>query len=223
MQSTARSRQRRVKFRAQGTRVFAYEAPFGVGYLEALLFTDRAAARTRIEPSQPPPRVLVDIALAAIEHALHDEPYTPPSLPAPWSEPRAVFVTLRSPDGELRGCIGRTEPSFATLAEEIADCAVAAATRDFRMPSVQASELATLRIEVSVLHPPVAIADVDELDPAHYGVVVEHGKRRGVLLPDIEGIDSVAKQLRIALQKAGIAPDAPYQLRRFHGGESNAR
>jgi len=202
-----------LQYRAQGTRVFAYEAPFGVGYLEALLFSDRD--KTDLPAPERPPVVLAEIALAAIHHALRGEPYAPPSLPAPWDQPRAVFVTLRSPDGELRGCIGRTEPSLPQLADEVADCAVSAATRDYRMPSVRSSELASLRLEVSVLHPPAPIADARDLDPARFGVVVEHGKRRGVLLPAIDGIDTVEKQLQIALHKAGIEPNAPYQMQRF--------
>lgn len=200
-----------VQYRAQGTRVFAYEAPFGVGYLEALLFSQNSE-RAAIDA---PPDVLVEIALSAIACALRGESYTPPPLAAPWDEARAVFVTLRSPSGELRGCIGRTEPRFATLAQEVADCAVSAATRDARMPSVCEEELATLSVEVSVLSAPEPIEDLTQLDPHRYGVVVEQGPLRGVLLPEVDGVESVEQQLAIALRKAGIAPQGRYQLLRF--------
>lgn len=208
-----------VQYRAEGTRVFAYEAPFGVGYLEALLFSQNLEHATLDHGAgstlDTPPDALVEIALTAIGCALRAEPYTPPAQAPPWHDARAVFVTLRSPSGELRGCIGRTEPRFATLSEEVADCAVSAATRDTRMPSVCSEELAALSVEVSLLSEPERIADLSQLDPRRYGVVVEQGTLRGVLLPDVEGVESVEQQLRIALRKAGIAVNSCYQLSRF--------
>lgn len=208
-----------VQYVARGTKVFAYEAPFGVGYLEAMLFSQNAGVQAQPEQvpdaSGPPPQALVDIALAAIEHALRGQPYRAPALASPWDRPRAVFVTLRSPDGELRGCIGRTEPMALSLADEIADCAVGAATRDLRMEVVRSDELPSLRIEVSVLHPPEPVIDRDRLDPRRDGVVVELGRQRGVLLPDVEGVDSVDQQIRIALRKAGILEHHPYTLSSF--------
>jgi MEMO1 family protein len=200
-----------VQYRAQGTRVFAYEAPFGVGYLEALLFSQNAERSTESEP----PEVLIEIALQAIACALRGEAYTPPVLAPPSNEARAVFVTLRSPSGELRGCIGRTEPRFASLSEEVADCAVSAAMRDARMPSVHSDELPSLGIEVSVLGDPELIEDMAQLDPARYGVVVEQGALRGVLLPAVEGVTHAEQQLQIALRKGGIAPHGRYKVSRF--------
>jgi AmmeMemoRadiSam system protein A len=200
-----------VQYRAQGTRVFAYEAPFGVGYLEALLFS-REATRAKLDA---PPDVLVEIAVQAISCALRSDRYTPPALAPPWSEARAVFVTLRGPNGELRGCIGRTEARFATLSEEVADCAISAATRDARMASVRSEELSSLHVEVSVLGEPELVADLSQLDPRRYGVVVEQGALRGVLLPEVEGVDSVERQLEIALRKAGIPAHSRYNVLRF--------
>jgi len=200
-----------VRMAPRGVRVLAYEGPFGVGYCEAVLHT--ALGRARDGERTPPPG-LVDIALDAITHALAEEPFDPPALPPPWDAPRAVFVTLRSPDGALRGCIGRTQPLLESLAEEVADCARGAALRDRRVAPIAASELPDLRIEISVLGP-LELTGREQLDPARYGIVVQHGGRRGVLLPAIEGIDTVDAQLRIALHKAGIAPDATYRLERF--------
>jgi AmmeMemoRadiSam system protein A len=200
-----------VQYRAHGTRVFAYEAPFGVGYLEALLFSQNAER----SPDSEPPEVLIEIALQAIACALRGEAYTPPVLAPPWNEARAVFVTLRSPSGELRGCIGRTEPRFASLSEEVADCAISAATRDVRMPSVYSEELASLSVEVSVLGDPELVEDTAQLDPARYGVVVEQGSLRGVLLPAVEGVTQPEQQLQIALRKGGIAPHGRYKVSRF--------
>jgi MEMO1 family protein len=207
-----------VQYAAQGAQVFGYEAPFGVGYLEALLFSQSAATtgvHERPQALDTPPQALVDIAVAAIEHALAGKPYSAPPLAYPWDEPRPVFVTLRSPDGSLRGCIGRTEPVAQSLSEEVADCAVGAATRDLRMEALRPEELPELGVEVSVLHEPRAVADREQLDPHRDGVVVELGRRRGVLLPDVDGVENVEQQIRIALRKAGIAEHSPYSLSSF--------
>ena len=167
------------------------------------------------QATPPAPETLVDVARAAIAAHLASRPYDPPPLPAPWDAPRAVFVTLRAPNGELRGCIGRTAPAFRRLADEITDCAVGAAARDPRMVPVGPDELPSLRVEVSVLAPPEPAPDRAGLDPTRYGVVVSAGPRRGVLLPDIEGVDDVDTQLRIACRKAGIDPDGAYRVERF--------
>lgn len=165
--------------------------------------------------SDAPPAILPEIAREAIRADRLGQPLVLPPLEAPWHDARAVFVTLREFSGELRGCIGRTEPSFVTLAEEIADCAVSAASRDPRFERVSVGEVDRLRIEVSVLSPPEPVASRAELDPERYGVVVTLGLRRGVLLPHIEGIDSVAAQLHIAAEKAGLRDDEPYTIERF--------
>jgi AMMECR1 domain-containing protein len=102
-----------------------------------------------------------------------------------------------------------------SLADEVADCAVGAATRDLRMEVVHPDELRDLRIEVSVLHPPIPVDERARLDPQRDGVVVELGRRRGVLLPAVEGVESVAQQIQIALRKAGIAEHSPYTLSSF--------
>lgn len=202
-----------VDYVPRGLTVYSYEGPFGVGYCEALLFSERAKLHT--VDVDAPPLALLDIAHEAIAHALSGVRYVVPQLDAPWESPHAVFVTLRSPDGELRGCIGRTEPAFRTLALEVADCAVAAATRDHRMTPVQSSELARLGIEISVLEPPEEVEGPASLDPKRYGVVVSQGEQRGVLLPEVEGVDTVEDQLRIAMRKGEISAHAPYRLQRF--------
>lgn len=206
-----------IGFRSDGHELLSYEGPFGVGYCEALLFTETAAASRGEAPrgARRPPRELPEIAREAIRASLLGRPLRPPRLPPPWDEPRAVFVTLRSESGELRGCIGRTSPVLSSLAEEVADCAVSAASRDPRCPPVTLDELDRLRIEVSVLGEPEPVEDVRELDPRRYGVIVSRGARRGVLLPDIEGVDTVEEQLRIAARKAGLADDEPFSVERF--------
>lgn len=206
-----------IDFAMRNARVFAYEGPFGVGYCEALLYSAHGPERSAHADASPETarKQVVDLAVQAIEARLRGESLDVPTLPPPWDEPRAVFVTLRSPDGELRGCIGRTEPLAKSLAAEVIDCAAAAATRDHRVAPVAEAELASLQVEVSVLSPVVPVTRREDLDPARFGVVVRHGERRGVLLPGIEGIDSVDEQLRIALQKGHIDPAAPYRIECF--------
>jgi len=199
-----------IAFRARGLKVFSYESPFGVGYLEALLYSDRAEIKHRT-----PPPGLLEVARQAIESELRGENFIPPHFEAPWHDARPVFVTLRNAQGELRGCIGRTESIHGSLADEVADCATAAATRDYRMPAVELDELAELSIDISILDDPEPVQNRAELDPHRYGVVVTRGLRRGVLLPNVEGIESVADQLRVALQKGGISPAEPYRVERF--------
>lgn len=210
-----------VAFDATGCRVLDYEGPFGVGYLEALLHESAPPTPRRVPGDQHadaqsrPPGALLAIARTAIEAHLHGRAYEPGPLRPPWCDACGVFATLRCAGGELRGCVGHVEPAYRTLADEVASCAVAAATRDSRFPPVQLSELPALRIELSLLGAPEAIADADQLDPARYGVIVAAGARRGVLLPNIDGITSARDQLRIALAKAGLSRDEHVELARF--------
>ena len=126
-----------------------------------------------------------------------------------------VFVTLKTPTNELRGCIGTISPVYANVLEETIHNAVSAASRDPRFPPVQVTELAGLKYSVSVLYAPEPIQSLDLLDPAHYGVIVTARNRRGLLLPDLEGIDTPEKQVYHATLKAGLMPGEPVQLQRF--------
>lgn len=128
----------------------------------------------------------------------------------------ACFVCLKTFPGRLRGCIGTVRPARETLAEEIVHNAVGAATRDPRFRPVRADELPLLRYTVDVLESPEP-ATLEDLDPAEFGVIVEDntGRRRGLLLPAIEGVESVSQQIQIARHKAGIASGEPLKLYRF--------
>jgi len=199
-----------IAFRARGLKVFSYESPFGVGYFEALLYSDRAEIKHRT-----PPASLIDVAREAIACELRGQPYIPPQFEAPWHDARAVFVTLRNETGEVRGCVGRTEPIQSSLADEVADCATAAATRDYRMAPVELEELDGLTIEICILDDPEPVESHAQLDPHRYGIIVTRGLRRGVLLPNVAGVDTVAEQLRRALHKGGISAKEPYRVERF--------
>ncbi len=132
------------------------------------------------------------------------------------NERLACFVSIKTAERELRGCIGTVEPEKETLAEEIIANAINAATRDPRFRPVAPGELPFLRYSVDVLDP-AEPARLEDLDPAAFGVIVtdQLGLRRGLLLPNIEGIATAGQQVQIAAHKAGIAPHEPLRLLRF--------
>ena len=125
-----------------------------------------------------------------------------------------VFVSIHK-RGELRGCIGTIEPQRNNVAEEIIANAISSATRDPRFLPITPDELKDLSYSVDVLTKPEPIWSKDQLDHKRYGVIVEAGFRKGLLLPDLEGVDSVDYQIDICRQKAGIAPNEPVRLYRF--------
>lgn len=136
----------------------------------------------------------------------------PPEDPAPeMTETAGVFVSLHK-HGALRGCIGTFEPVRPTVAEEIIVNAISAATRDPRFPPVAPEELDEFDYSVDVLTGPRPVEDKDALDPKKHGLIVECGHRRGLLLPDLEGVDTVDQQVSICCRKAGISPDETLKL-----------
>ena len=159
---------------------------------------------------------LVQLARRTIEAWVREgrviEP--PDSLSPEMAEQAGAFVSLHH-RGQLRGCIGTLEPVKASVAEEVIGNAIVAATRDPRFPSLRTEELRDLEVKVDILTPPEPISGLAELDPKRYGVVVQCGLRRGLLLPDLEEVDTVEYQVSIARRKAGIGPDEPVQLYRF--------
>ena len=139
----------------------------------------------------------------------------PEDLPAEMTTQQAgAFVSLHK-NGQLRGCIGTIAPTCENLAWEIAQNAVSACSRDPRFSPVRPDELDELEYSVDVLGAPEPVDSPAALDPKTYGVIVSCGGRRGLLLPDLDGVDSVEAQLSIALQKGGIRENEPYKIERF--------
>ncbi|WP_302962256.1 AmmeMemoRadiSam system protein A [uncultured Adlercreutzia sp.] len=139
----------------------------------------------------------------------------PQGLPDSMTGRRAgAFVSLHK-DGKLRGCIGTIAPARDCLAEEVIMNGVAAATEDPRFPQVRPDELDALSYSVDVLGEPEPVHSLEQLDPMRYGVIVTRGFKRGLLLPDLEGVDTVMDQLAIAKQKAGIRADEDAKIERF--------
>ena len=124
-----------------------------------------------------------------------------------------VFVSLHE-FGDLRGCIGTILPFTDCIAEEIISNAISACSRDPRFEPVDPEELGNLEISVDVLTDPEPISGPEQLDVKRYGVIVSCGGRRGLLLPDLEGVDTVAQQVDIARRKGGIGANEPYRLER---------
>lgn len=125
-----------------------------------------------------------------------------------------VFVSLKK-KGQLRGCIGTFMPVCDNLAEEIIRNAISAATGDPRFTPVTPAELSALTYSVDVLSPTEKVDDLNALDAKKYGVIVARGNRRGLLLPDLEGVDKVEEQISIAKMKAGIGLNEKVELYRF--------
>lgn len=126
-----------------------------------------------------------------------------------------VFVCLKK-EGDLRGCIGTFIPCADNIFQEIVKNAIAAAKDDPRFTCVREDELEAIDISVDVLSMPEKVSDISELDPAKYGVIVAKGFRKGLLLPDLEGVNTVEEQLRITKIKAGIDPsDKDVEIFRF--------
>ena len=140
----------------------------------------------------------------------------PEGLPQEMYSNRAgVFVSLKE-EGRLRGCIGTIAPVRASIAEEIIENAISAATKDPRFQAVEPEELERLIYSVDVLGETEEISSEAELDVKRYGVVVSRGYKRGLLLPNLDGVDTVDEQVTIAKRKAGIPEDAEdIRLERF--------
>jgi len=158
---------------------------------------------------------IVKLAKEAVEgYVRHGKVLRPTELTAEMKGRAGVFVSIKK-RGELRGCIGTFAPTRANIAEEIVANAVCSATQDPRFVPVEASELDDLKYSVDVLTEPEPVKSVAQLDPKKYGVILECGFGRGLLLPDLEGVDSVEEQIRICRAKAGISAEEPVKLYRF--------
>lgn len=161
-------------------------------------------------------RLLVGLARQAVESYVGERRIiNPPEETIPELQQRAgVFICLKK-FGELRGCIGTFEPTKENLAAEIIHNAISSAARDPRFPPVSPDELESLAYTVDVLSPYERVVSIDELDPKRYGVIVQSGMRRGLLLPNLDGVDNAGEQVAIASRKAGIWPGEPINIFRF--------
>ena len=185
----------------------------GRHFLRAYQETAERECREKAEKSDAYVRLARASVEAWVRHGVRLP--VPEGLPEEMLTRRAgAFVSLHR-NGQLRGCIGTIAATQKNVAEEILRNAVSACARDPRFPPVRPSELAGLEISVDVLGDAEPVSSPDELDVKRYGVIVSHGAKRGLLLPDLDGVDTVEEQIRIARQKGGIREDEPYRLERF--------
>jgi len=159
---------------------------------------------------------IVALAKDTVERYVKEgkKPAPPKALTPEMREKAGVFVSIHKL-GDLRGCIGTFEPQQQNVAGEVITNAISSATRDPRFNPITPDELKDLDYSVDVLTSPEPVADVSALDAKKYGVIVEAGWRRGLLLPDLEGVDTAEYQIEICRQKGGIGPDEPVRLYRF--------
>lgn len=209
--------------------LLSYEGPFGVGYAVASFHVtgvdetrhfdlkyqeEQNLALLRIKEEEDP---YVRLARASLESYVADRKTIerPKNLPEDLMCRRSgVFVSLKK-DGRLRGCIGTIEPVTETIADEILRNAISAGVGDPRFDPVGPDELNQLVYSVDVLGAPEPISSLDELDVIRYGVIVAKGRKKGLLLPNLDGVTSPEQQVSIALKKAGIPSDSDYQMERF--------
>ncbi len=210
-------------------KLLSYEGPFGVGYGVASFhitgkdegrhFAEQIIANAKNEHMRMCDKEDAYVALArkSVEHYVK----TGSPLPMPVGLPdemlieaAGTFVSLHK-HGRLRGCIGTIGPQEKCIAQEIINNGISACSADPRFDPVREDELDQLEISVDVLGPTEEIASRDELDPQRYGVIVSNGFRRGLLLPMLDGVDTVEEQIDIARQKAGIGTHEDYSLARF--------
>ena len=161
---------------------------------------------------------LVALARKAVESYVRERKVLHPDPLPGLGPPRAgVFVSLHLPDGSLRGCIGTTEPTQPGIEDEIVRNAISAATRDPRFYPLRPDELDGLDVSVDVLGEPEEVSGTEELDPKRYGIILQTADgRQALLLPDLEGVDTVDQQVRITCRKGGIDPDRDrYRILRF--------
>ncbi|MCK8816173.1 AmmeMemoRadiSam system protein A [Natroniella sulfidigena] len=209
--------------------VLSYQGPFGVGYAVAsyrvegktegssLLEQIIANKKVKLEKIRENESEVVRLARKTVEeYAKNKEVIDPPSdLDPRLTEQAGVFVSIKK-DEQLRGCIGTTEPTQANIAEEVINNALSAAFKDPRFESVNLNELEELTYSVDILGEPEKIENIEQLDPKKYGVIVKQGERTGLLLPDLEGVNTATKQVEIAKRKAGISSNEDgIELMRF--------
>lgn len=215
--------------KAVDAKLLSYEGPFGVGYGVAafnIMGSDESRRFAKALEEQSRSECLarrdaedayVSLARASVEHFVKTgTPLAlPDNLPSELLESRAgVFVSLHK-HGRLRGCIGTISAVEPCVAMEIIRNGISACSEDPRFDAVRPEELDHLEISVDVLGPSEAIASKDELDPQRYGVIVTNGYRRGLLLPMLDGVDTVEEQIGIAKRKAGIGEHEECSLERF--------
>lgn len=211
----------------------SYEGPFGVGYTVAtfqvidepapsVLLEMRESREERMRLVRHNESDFVRLARMALETYVREGRMIQLVSLFPEMEKQAgCFVSIKK-NGHLRGCIGTTKPTTENIAEEIIQYAIAAGTEDDRFHPVEHDELEDLVYSVDILAPEEEVHDVHQLDPVKYGIIVTDGERHGLLLPNLEDVNTVEEQLRYVKEKAGIVGNTPnlkmyrFEVMRYH-------
>lgn len=191
--------------------VLSYEGPLGVGYMVSKINIVKEKLKTNYN------NPYVYVAKEALETYVKSGKIieVPDNVPDEMLKNKAgVFVTIKK-NGQLRGCIGTISPTRDNIALEIVNNAISSATRDPRFEAVSPDELDEISYSVDVLLEPEPINSIKYLDVKKYGVIVKSGFRSGLLLPNLEGVDTPEEQVDIALQKAGIRSFEEFEMERF--------
>lgn len=209
--------------------LLSYEGPFGVGYAvcayKILGFDARrdfgvqakAIYENKLQIKKENADAYVKLARQSLEQFVkaRETIKVPDNIPEELLAKKAgVFVTVKK-NGRLRGCIGTIFPMESSIAKEIIKNAISSAASDFRFSPVSVEELPELEYSVDVLKQPETIINKDQLDVKRFGVIVSNGRKRGLLLPNLENVTTVEDQISIALEKAGISPQSTYTMERF--------
>lgn len=214
------------------SKVVSYEGPFGVGYLTGMIKSNSLSKPSMLEQIHQQIDAIytkriakeddyIALARAAINHYVttglkvdfEEVPLRPEFLEVNLNRQRGAFVSIHK-QGQLRGCIGTIEATADHLIDEIIYNGISACSKDPRFHPIEVEELKHLEIKVDILYPRESIESESQLDVKEYGVIVEQGYQRGLLLPNLEGIDTVEEQISIAKRKAGII-SGPVKLYRF--------
>ena len=208
--------------------VYSYEGPYGVGYMTAKITRGEKDSNSiiseyktlkktnfgnKIQDEDEYIMLARNTINAYIKHGIKID--VPDNLSEDLYKNRnGVFVSIKK-EGRLRGCIGTISPTKKNIAQEIIENAISASTKDPRFNAIQESELNDLQISVDILFESENIESIDQLDVIKYGVIVSSGFKRGLLLPNLEGVNTAQEQVSIALNKAGINKSEKYNLQRF--------
>ena len=201
------------------SKLLSYEGPFGVGYAVAKFdVIDDDKENSKLESSKHKEDPYVKVARESFEYYLHNNNkyYPKPDnlIEDLINNKAGVFVTIYK-HNQLRGCVGTIIPNTGCIADEIIQNVINAGLHDPRFTPVRQKELSSLKYKVDVLLPPEPIKSFDELDIKRYGIIVSNNYKKGLLLPNIEGINSIEKQVNIAKMKAGIRENESYKMERF--------
>ncbi|MGQ9570612.1 MAG: AmmeMemoRadiSam system protein A [Thermodesulfovibrionales bacterium] len=159
---------------------------------------------------------LVELAKKSVETYIKEKKVInpPDNLSPELKEKAGVFVCIKK-HGQLRGCIGTYSPCCDNVALETIRNAICAATKDPRFNIVSENELKDLEYSVDILSPPQKVKDLSELDPKRYGIILVSGNKKGLLLPDLEGVNTFEEQIRIVRMKASISPNEDVEIYKF--------